>query len=285
MRDAATTARSSRSRYSLPGGLGDRGAVLPVGEPHHGDQLVRHGHQGVGGRGWLPGSPWRPCSAHRWLGARPAGRRARAARPPGSARGGAQPAWRCGARSRSGATGRSPRAGRPSPSPRPPARRAAWPATTGTVGALTAGRALTTLVPRSARRGAVASTVLSARRSATPTAAAAVPTVGVVVATRRLPEPGARMTETSGARLGVPLTSMRPSSSPAERSGLRSAQRQNLDPFEPDLDVRRATPHRRLLAAGTRAPSTTPLGWRAPAARHVHDPSAAPAGQLDIDPA
>ena len=45
------------------------------------------------------------------------------------------------------------------------------------------------------------------------------------------------MTETSGARLGVPLTSIRPSVFSGERAGLAERERQDLDALEPDFDV------------------------------------------------
>ena len=55
---------------------------------------------------------------------------------------------------------------------------------------------------------------------------------------RRLADPGARMTETSGARFGVPRTSIRPSVFSGERAGFVGGQRQDLDAFEPDVDIR-----------------------------------------------
>ena len=163
-----------------------------------------------------------------------------------------------------GAAGRSPRPGRPvavagatptgtpgpaaTPAPRPLAAASVAPRTPVAAPALAAP---TTVVPA---HGHVARRSPSSSR-------------------RRLPDPGARMTDTSGARLGVPLTSIRPSVFSGERAGFACGQGEDLDAFEADLDV--GPQHRADLLArpAPGRPSTVPLGWRAPAARQVQDPS------------
>ena len=45
------------------------------------------------------------------------------------------------------------------------------------------------------------------------------------------------MTETSGARLGVPLTSIRPSAFSGERAGFAGREREDLDALEADFDI------------------------------------------------
>ena len=45
------------------------------------------------------------------------------------------------------------------------------------------------------------------------------------------------MTETSGARLGVPLTSIRPSVFSGERAGFAEVSDEDLDALETDFDV------------------------------------------------
>ena len=89
---------------------------------------------------------------------------------------------------------------------------------------------------------------------------------------RPLPEPGARMTETSGARLGVPLTSMRPSVFSGDRAGFVAVSDRISMPSSPTSTSARNTAPT-ASPGGTRDASTVPLGWRAPAARQVHDPS------------
>ena len=88
----------------------------------------------------------------------------------------------------------------------------------------------------------------------------------------RLPDPGARTTDTSGARFGVPLTSIRPSVFSGERAGLTAVRDRISMPSRPTSTSARSTAPT-FSPAGTSAPSTVPLGWRAPAARQVHDPS------------
>ena len=158
-----------------------------------------------------------------------------------------------------GATGRSPRAGRPSPSPgrRAPGRRGP-PAPRG-------GRS----PPRSSRRPSPS----GPRRFPPPRRSPRSPrSPSSSRSRRRLLEPGARMTETSGARLGVPLTSMRPSVFSGERAGFAEASDRISMPSRPiSTSARNTAPT--ASPGGTRAASTVPLGWRAPAARQVHDPS------------
>jgi len=88
----------------------------------------------------------------------------------------------------------------------------------------------------------------------------------------RLPDPGARITETSGARLGVPTTSIRPVVFSGEWVGLTAERAKTSIPSSPWSTSARST-EPTSWSSGTNDPSTTPLGWRAPAARHVHDPS------------
>ncbi len=179
-----------------------------------------------------------------------------------------------------GATGRSPRAGRPSPSPgrrapgrrgpllppgplRPPLGRSPCPPPPPgpplPPGPLPPpgpplpplGRSLR-CPPRLDLRSSLSSPSSSRRRL-------------------RFPEPGARMTDTSGARLGVPTTSIRPLFS-GEREGLTSLSDITSIPSSPVSTSARSTEPTSWLS-GTNDASTTPLGCRAPAARHVHDPS------------
>ena len=171
----------------------------------------------------LAARPWRRCSAPRWPGARLAGRRAAAARPRGSVRAAAPPAWRCGARWTSASTGRSPRAGRPSPSPgrRPPGRRGPPPPR---------GRRSPLGLARGAASpsGAVAPAAAAPRRRARRSPSSS---------RRRLPDPGARMTDTSGARFGRALD-LNPAFRLLRRaSRLRRGERQDLDALEADVDV------------------------------------------------
>ena len=93
-----------------------------------------------------------------------------------------------------------------------------------------------------------------------------------VVVAPPLARPGARMTDTSGARFGVPLTSIRPSVFSGERAGFAGVSDRISMPSSPTSTSARSTAPT-FSPAGTRAPSTVPLGWRAPAARQVHDPS------------
>jgi hypothetical protein len=88
----------------------------------------------------------------------------------------------------------------------------------------------------------------------------------------RLPDPGARITDTSGARLGVPTTSIRPVVFSGERAGLTAERAKTSIPSRPCSTSARST-EPTSWSSGTNDPSTTPLGWRAPAAPHVHDPS------------
>ena len=99
---------------------------------------------------------------------------------------------------------------------------------------------------------------------------------------RRLSEPGARITDTSGARFGVPLTSMRPSTLSGERAGFAAVRERTSMPSRPTSTSARNTAPT-ASPSGTRAPSTAPLGCRAPAARQVHDPSPRLARQFNVD--
>jgi len=91
----------------------------------------------------------------------------------------------------------------------------------------------------------------------------------VVVASARA---GRQDHRASGARFGVPRTSMRPSVFSGERAGLAGERVRISMPSKPtSTSARRTDPT--LSPAGTREPSTTPLGWRAPAARQVQLPS------------
>ncbi len=156
-----------------------------------------------------------------------------------------------------GATGRSPRAGRPSLSPGrcppgrrgPPAPRGGRSPPRSSLRPSPPGPGPRRLPPRRSRRSP------SSSRSR-----------------RRLSEPGARITDTSGARLGVPLTSMRPSVFSGERAGFAAVSERISMPSRPISTSARSTAPT-ASPAGTRAASTVPLGWRAPAARQVHDPS------------
>jgi hypothetical protein len=170
-----------------------------------------------------------------------------------------------------GATGRSPRAGLPSPSPgrRVPGRRGPLlpPGPPGpprpppapppgpeppSPGPPPPGRS-PRWPPRLGRRSSRSSPPSSRRRE-------------------RLPDPGARITDTSGARFGVPRTSIRPVVFSGERTGLTAVSDKTSMPSKPCSISARSTEPTSWLS-GTNDPSTTPLGWRAPAARHVHDPS------------
>ena len=163
-------------------------------------------------------------------------------------------------------TGRSPRAprpsrpSRPSPSPvrRPPGRRGPL---------LPAPRPPARAGPPAARSAAGPSLrrppLRSFRSSPSPSSRRRL----------RLADPGARMTETSGARRGVPTTSIRPSRCSGERVGLAEISEMTSIPSRPvSISARRMAPV--VSPSGTSAPSSTPLGCRAPAARQVHEPSA-----------
>ena len=159
-----------------------------------------------------------------------------------------------------GATGRSPRVGRsPSPGRRLPGRRGP-PLPPG-------------VSDRSGRSGRGAPRRLPLGRSLrSPRSPRSSPSRSRSGRRVRLPEPGARITETSGARRGVPMTSIRPGAFSGERDGLTSASDRISIPSSPVSISARSTDPTAWLS-GTNAASTTPLGWRAPAARHVHDPS------------
>jgi len=175
-----------------------------------------------------------------------------------------------------GATGRSPRAGRPSPSPgrrvpgrrgpllpverspplgRPPPLPPGPPSDRAPSGRDPPERS--PAGPRSLRgplRSRRSSPSSSSRRR------------------DRLPEPGARITETSGARLGVPTTSIRPSVFSSERNGLAEESARTAMPSSPiSTSARRMVPT--APPTGTNSPLTRPFGWRAPAARQVQVPS------------
>jgi len=162
-----------------------------------------------------------------------------------------------------GATGRSPRAARPSPSPGrrapgrrgPPAPRGGRSPPRSSRGPSPSGPRRLLLLRLPPRRSPRSPRSPSSSRSR-----------------RRLFDPGARMTDTSGARLGVPLTSMRPSVFSGERAGLADDNERTSMPSKPiSTSARNTAPTD--SPSGTRAASTVPLGWRAPAARQVHDPS------------
>ena len=148
--------------------------------------------------------------------------------------------------------GRSPRAGRPSPSPgrRLPGRRGPLPPR---------GRS-----PRSSRgpRSPVSAPRRPPRRSRCSPSSSR----------RRFCDPGARITDTSGARRGVPLTSMRPSTFSGERPGFAAVSERISIPSSPTSTSACSTAPT-VSPAGTSAPSTLPLGCLAPAARQVHVPS------------
>ena len=76
------------------------------------------------------------------------------------------------------------------------------------------------------------------------------------------------MTDTSGARLGVPLTSMRPSVLSGERAGLAGESVRTWMPSRLTSTSACSTDPT-FSPVGTSDASTVPLGWRAPAARHV----------------
>ncbi len=76
------------------------------------------------------------------------------------------------------------------------------------------------------------------------------------------------MTDTSGARLGVPLTSMRPSVRSGERAGL-AAERVRTSMPSRLTSTSACSTDPTFSPAGTSDASTVPLGWRGPAARHV----------------
>ena len=302
VREAATTARSSRRRYSLPCGLGHRGPVLPVGQLDDRQQLLGHGQEGVVGGGRLARHLGRGfCASMAW---RTAGRPPRSscsATGICSGRRVANMALRCTVDV--GAVGRSPRAGTvavtgtsrrpcrgappPGPGPGPPAfarttlrlrdlhaplrrpldHRSAPPgpplparAGTGTV----APRAPAPLRPLRFKFSSPSSLVAPAP-----------------LARRR--GPGSRPHRVPAS--GCPCTSMRPSVFSGELLALAAAQGEDLNALKPDLHLgpQHGTPRLGPRAPGQ--PSTTPLGWRAPAARQVQDPSPTLARQLNIYPA
>ena len=87
------------------------------------------------------------------------------------------------------------------------------------------------------------------------------------------PSPGARMTETSGARLGVPLTSMRPSVFSGERGRLGRGEREDLDALEARSRRRPAARRRPSRRPAPATPRRRPWAGARPAARQVQDPS------------
>ena len=175
-----------------------------------------------------------------------------------------------------GTTGRSPRAGRPSASPgrRPPGRRGPLPPRGRSPRSAIGARRDRVRSPRSAR------SPRSPRSSRGPRAPSGPPRrpprrslrSPSSSSRRRFPDPGARITETSGARLGVPLTSIRPSACSGDRAGFVAVSDRISMPSRPTSTSARST-EPTISPAGTSAPSTVPLGWRAPAARQVQDPS------------
>ena len=115
------------------------------------------------------------------------------------------------------------------------------------------------------------------RRVAAVRAAAASPCARRRRRARRLPEPGARMTDTSGARSGVPLTSMRPSVFSGERAGLAAVSDEDLDAVEARLRPPPAAPRRRFSPAGTSAAVDGALGL-ARARRRARSTTRRPSG-------
>ena len=172
-----------------------------------------------------------------------------------------------------GVTGRSPRAARPSPSPgrRPAGRRGPLlppgpprPAPGAPPPGPEPGPAPGPPLWRSPR-GPPRPGLRADRSSPSPSPSSSRRRV-------RFPDPGARMTETSGARRGVPTTSIRPVAFSGERAGLTAVSERISIPSRPvSISARNTDPTASF--SGTRDASTTPLGWRAPAARHVQDPS------------
>jgi hypothetical protein len=65
---------------------------------------------------------------------------------------------------------------------------------------------------------------------------------------------------------------MRPIVFSGDRVGLTAVSDKTSIPSNPVSTSARSTDPTSWFS-GTNDPSTTPLGWRAPAARHVHDPS------------
>ena len=97
--------------------------------------------------------------------------------------------------------------------------------------------------------------------------------LAVVVAAAACPSRGRGSPTRPAPASGVPFTSIRPSVFSGERAGFAAVERQDLDALEPDLDVGPQHGTDRLARPAPGRPSTVPLGWRAPAARQVHDPS------------
>ena len=150
-----------------------------------------------------------------------------------------------------GAAGRSPRPVRVSPSPglRPPGRRGPFPLR---------GRS-----PRS-RRGVASPSPLARRRLSGPSESPS--------PRRRGRDPGARITDTSGARFGVPRTSIRPSVFSGDCAGL--AGRATGSQFPRARPRRRhATRHPRLRHWGRVMRPPSPWADARQPARQVHDPS------------
>ena len=170
-----------------------------------------------------------------------------------------------------GMVGRSPRDGRPSASPgrRPPGRRGPPPPRGRSLRSPRSARSARSRDGRSLRSPRAPRSVRSPRSASGPPRR---PPRRSRRSSSRRREPGARTTETSGARFGVPRTSMRPSVFSGERAGLAGERVRISMPSKPtSTSARRTDPT--LSPAGTREPSTTPLGWRAPAARQVQLPS------------
>ena len=92
------------------------------------------------------------------------------------------------------------------------------------------------------------------------------------------------MTETSGARFGVPLTSMRPSVFSGERAGFAEVSDRISMPSRPISTSARNTAAT-ASPGGTRAASTEPLGWRGASGVPGPGPVTRLARQFDVDSA
>ena len=219
--------------------------------------------------GGLPRRLRRTCSAPRWPDARPAGRRAAAARPRGSARAAAPPAWRCGAPSRWASTGRSPRAG----------------TAVAVTGAAPAGPARPT--PPRGRRS-VAARSARARASAVgrrvaPASAAPLPALAVVVAPP-LARAGGEDDRDVGRALRSALDLDPPLGLLRRTGGLGRGERQDLDALEADVDV--GPQHGAdLLARRHQGAVDGALGLARASGAPGPRPVARLARQFDVDPA
>ena len=263
VREAATTARSSRSRYSLPAVCATEARSFQSASRTTGNSSSAMPRRASDATGGLPAALLEVfCASMACRTACSPPRSSCSAIGICSGRSAASMALRCTVDV--GATGRSPRAGRPSLSPgrRAPGRRGPPPPRGGRSPPRSSPRPSPRLSPGPGpgpRR-------LPPRRSRRSPSSSR--------SRRRLSEPGARITDTSGARFGVPFTSMRPSVFSGERAGFAEVSERISMPSRPISTSARSTAPT-ASPAGTRAASTVPLGCRAPAARQVHDPSPA----------